>query len=107
MFSFHCGYFCAKSRFPDLLETLVVRSDGRSCWSRVRCAQGMLAISKLLLLDLKELLSLSRGCCNPQETAAAQAMCRPDSQPAGPVFCVGQRILPSSRSFGALVVGVI
>jgi len=40
MFSFHSGYFWAKSRFPDLLETLVVRSDGRSCWSRVSCAQG-------------------------------------------------------------------
>src|SRR6266446_8377913 len=32
-----CG---AKSRRPDLLELLVVRSSGESCWSRVLCAQG-------------------------------------------------------------------
>jgi hypothetical protein len=39
-FSFHSGYFWAKSRFPDLLETLAVKSDGWSRWSQVRCAQG-------------------------------------------------------------------
>src|ERR1700734_3299139 len=32
------AHFSAKSRFPDLLETLVVRSGWRTCWSRVRCA---------------------------------------------------------------------
>src|SRR5204863_8575725 len=30
-FSIHSSYLCAKSRFPDLLETLVVRSEGGSC----------------------------------------------------------------------------
>jgi hypothetical protein len=39
-FSFYSGYFSAKSRFPDLLEKLVVRSNGRSCWSRVVWAQS-------------------------------------------------------------------
>jgi len=30
----------SESRLPDLLETLVVRRNGWSCWSRVLCAQG-------------------------------------------------------------------
>jgi hypothetical protein len=33
------------SRFPELLQTLVVKSRGRSCWSRVSCAQGRRASS--------------------------------------------------------------
>jgi hypothetical protein len=32
--------FGAKSRFPDLLETLVAISDAWSSWSRVACAQS-------------------------------------------------------------------
>src|ERR1700678_1956864 len=39
-FSIHSSYLLAKSRFPDLLETLVVRSNRWSCWSRVACARG-------------------------------------------------------------------
>src|ERR1700691_883856 len=39
-FSIHSSYLLAKSRFPDLLETLVVRSNRWSGWSRVACAQG-------------------------------------------------------------------
>jgi hypothetical protein len=34
------GLLLSEKQIPDLLETLVVRSDGRTCWSRVRCAQG-------------------------------------------------------------------
>ena len=34
------GLSLSEEQIPDLLETLVVRSDGRSCWSRVACAQG-------------------------------------------------------------------
>jgi hypothetical protein len=30
----------SEKQMPDLLETLVVRSDGWSYWSRVSCAQG-------------------------------------------------------------------
>src|SRR5579872_1567513 len=39
--SAHSSYLWAKSRFPDLLETSAVRSNGRSGWSRGRCAQGI------------------------------------------------------------------
>jgi hypothetical protein len=35
-----------KADSPDLLETLVVRSNGRNCWSRVVCAQGRRATSR-------------------------------------------------------------
>ncbi len=31
--SIHLSWLLSESRFPDLLETLVVRSDRRSCWS--------------------------------------------------------------------------
>src|SRR6266478_10061393 len=34
------SFWGAKSRFPDLLETLVVRRKGWSGWSRGLCAQG-------------------------------------------------------------------
>jgi hypothetical protein len=37
---------------------------GSRCWSRSVRAQGRLAISKQVLFDLRQLLSLSRGCCN-------------------------------------------
>lgn len=30
----------SKTQIPDLLETLVVRREARSCWSRGLCAQG-------------------------------------------------------------------
>ena len=36
-FSRDSSYLSAKSRFPDLLETLVVASNGWSGWNRVRC----------------------------------------------------------------------
>lgn len=40
-------------RFPDLLETLAVRSDWRSCWSRAACAQARRATSwKSFLFNL-------------------------------------------------------
>jgi hypothetical protein len=35
-----------KSRRPDLLELLVVRSSGESRWSRVSCAQGRRAMRR-------------------------------------------------------------
>jgi len=38
--SIDLSYLWAKSRFPDLLETLVVRRKGWSGWSRGLCAQG-------------------------------------------------------------------
>jgi hypothetical protein len=34
------SFWGAKSRLPDLLELLVVRSTPCSCWSRESCAQG-------------------------------------------------------------------
>ena len=34
------SFWGAKSRFPDWLETLVVRMKEQSCWSRVSYAQG-------------------------------------------------------------------
>src|ERR1700674_995410 len=36
-FSVHWGYLLSESRFPDLLETLVLKSFQWNCWRRVSC----------------------------------------------------------------------
>jgi hypothetical protein len=44
---------CERSRFPQLLETLVVRRNGRSCWSRedVRPRQAHILVGNEALLS--------------------------------------------------------
>jgi hypothetical protein len=80
-FSFRSSYLRAKSRFPDLLETLVVKSDGWSCWTQVSCAQGRRTRRLFRLFQLA-----SGGGCNALRAQALFSSLSFRSPPPLPTF---------------------
>jgi hypothetical protein len=63
------GTLGTKTKFPDLAETLLVKSRRKSCWGRVRCAKAEARAPRRLSVSVRHELAVptnSDGCRPPQ-----------------------------------------